>query len=349
LLLRGAPTTIAGILIAMVSGGALAGETTTPDNSGSAISGNGEPPPGGCLPIGVTASGEVVFPLLCKDFLEKNRGAAAASKEQKPTSEHPPSADQKADHDNKMVTDQREAQPAEKAQAAPTTSETVSSIKSTNDVAEQKQTSEQPLSPDQADHDSKTTATQQGSDPVKKALAEPTTADTVSSIKSPTPAGAAAAPDEQKLKPEWPPSTDQNADHDSQKLIDQRDAQSDQEAHAEATTSETVSSIKSAHGAAAPDEPEHPLSTDQTTDRGSKIVANQQEAEPVGKAHAGPTTADAGSSTNSPSTGSATTPKKRQRHSSNVSGAWGCTHYRTFDRDSKTYRDYSGRRRKCGS
>jgi hypothetical protein len=34
----------------------------------------GELPPGGCMPIGVTASGEIVFPLTCRAFLEKRRG-----------------------------------------------------------------------------------------------------------------------------------------------------------------------------------------------------------------------------------------------------------------------------------
>src|SRR5580704_4517248 len=33
------------------------------------------PPPGGCMPIGVTASGEVVFPFLCKGFIEQHKGA----------------------------------------------------------------------------------------------------------------------------------------------------------------------------------------------------------------------------------------------------------------------------------
>jgi hypothetical protein len=31
-------------------------------------------PPGGCTPIGVTVSGEIVFPFTCKAFLEQRRG-----------------------------------------------------------------------------------------------------------------------------------------------------------------------------------------------------------------------------------------------------------------------------------
>jgi hypothetical protein len=33
------------------------------------------PPPGGCNPIGVTASGEIVFPMTCKDFIERHKAA----------------------------------------------------------------------------------------------------------------------------------------------------------------------------------------------------------------------------------------------------------------------------------
>ena len=44
------------------------------------------PPPGGCTPIGITVSGEVVFPLTCKDFIERHKAAdrAASAVEAKP-------------------------------------------------------------------------------------------------------------------------------------------------------------------------------------------------------------------------------------------------------------------------
>ena len=46
------------------------------------------PPPGGCTPIGVTVSGEIVFPMTCKDFIErhkaKDRASTAAEAETKP-------------------------------------------------------------------------------------------------------------------------------------------------------------------------------------------------------------------------------------------------------------------------
>jgi hypothetical protein len=45
-------------------------------------------PPGGCTPIGLTASGEMVFPLLCRALLEQQRG---------PISEELPAAPPKPD------------------------------------------------------------------------------------------------------------------------------------------------------------------------------------------------------------------------------------------------------------
>src|SRR6187431_1115605 len=37
------------------------------------------PPPGGCNPIGVTVSGEIVFPMTCKDFIERHKALDRAS------------------------------------------------------------------------------------------------------------------------------------------------------------------------------------------------------------------------------------------------------------------------------
>lgn len=54
-----------------------------------------EPPPGGCMPIGLTASGEIVFPFQCKAFIERQRAA-----NQKPVgaeNEKPAAAEQKPD------------------------------------------------------------------------------------------------------------------------------------------------------------------------------------------------------------------------------------------------------------
>jgi hypothetical protein len=48
------------------------------------------PPPGGCMPIGVTAAGDLVFPLLCRDFIERHRASG-----EKPTEVEKPSAVEK--------------------------------------------------------------------------------------------------------------------------------------------------------------------------------------------------------------------------------------------------------------
>jgi hypothetical protein len=64
-------------------------------------------PPGGCTPIGLTASGEMVFPLLCRALLEQQRGpisqelptaiskqdaAVTASKQESTTTDSPAAA-----------------------------------------------------------------------------------------------------------------------------------------------------------------------------------------------------------------------------------------------------------------
>jgi hypothetical protein len=63
-----------------------------------------EPPPGGCMPIGVTASGEIVFPFLCKGFIEQHKAAtnqkpAVTDDSQKPVAaeEQRPGSDGKPD------------------------------------------------------------------------------------------------------------------------------------------------------------------------------------------------------------------------------------------------------------
>ena len=63
----------AALLLADAAGEARA-QTTGANNPGESAA-KDEPPPGGCMPIGVTASGEVVFPFLCKGFIEQHKGA----------------------------------------------------------------------------------------------------------------------------------------------------------------------------------------------------------------------------------------------------------------------------------
>ena len=78
-------------LLSVMSGAALA-ETTGAVNPSAAPaqpSANEDVPPGGCMPIGLTTSGEIVFPIQCKEFIERHRGAAV---EQKPALEQKPAA-----------------------------------------------------------------------------------------------------------------------------------------------------------------------------------------------------------------------------------------------------------------
>jgi len=71
------------LLLTAMSGAALAQTTGTvnPSPAPGEPSAKEDVPPGGCMPIGLTASGEVVFPIQCKEFIERQRGKAV---EQKP-------------------------------------------------------------------------------------------------------------------------------------------------------------------------------------------------------------------------------------------------------------------------
>jgi hypothetical protein len=68
-----------GCVVLTAMGSALFAQTTSSVNPNPAQADpsvkQDEPPPGGCMPIGLTASGEVVFPFQCKDFLERQKAA----------------------------------------------------------------------------------------------------------------------------------------------------------------------------------------------------------------------------------------------------------------------------------
>jgi hypothetical protein len=73
------------VLLLTVTSGAAFAQTTgavNPSPAAADSSMNEDVPPGGCMPIGLTASGEIVFPIQCKEFIERQRGQAV---EQKPT------------------------------------------------------------------------------------------------------------------------------------------------------------------------------------------------------------------------------------------------------------------------
>jgi hypothetical protein len=85
------------VVVTVMSGAALAQTTgmVNPSPIPQEPSGMEEPPPGGCMPIGLTASGEIVFPFQCKAFIERQRAA-----NQKPAgalNEKPAAAEQKPD------------------------------------------------------------------------------------------------------------------------------------------------------------------------------------------------------------------------------------------------------------
>src|SRR3979411_3530861 len=71
------------LLLTAMSGAALAQTTGTvnPSPAPAEPSVKEDVPPGSCMPIGLTASGEIVFPIQCRDFIERHRGKAV---EQKP-------------------------------------------------------------------------------------------------------------------------------------------------------------------------------------------------------------------------------------------------------------------------
>jgi hypothetical protein len=70
-------------LLTVTSGAAFAQTTGAVDPSPAPAepSVKEDVPPGGCMPIGLTASGEIVFPIQCKEFIQRQRGEAV---EQKP-------------------------------------------------------------------------------------------------------------------------------------------------------------------------------------------------------------------------------------------------------------------------
>jgi hypothetical protein len=97
--------------------------------------GNNEPPPGGCNPIGLTASGEIVFPMTCRDFIERHKALDrnSSASEVKPTAaddakETKPAARQASTNEEQTpVADRVPAGPAEtsKSGAEPATTASV--------------------------------------------------------------------------------------------------------------------------------------------------------------------------------------------------------------------------------
>jgi BA14K-like protein len=108
------------VFVCAIGDAALAQTTGTvsPTAAPAASSPSEEPPPGGCMPIGLTASGEIVFPFQCKDFIERHK-AAQSNSTVKPTAaeEKPAATEEKPATDEPSVVE-RKVPPD--AKAAPT-------------------------------------------------------------------------------------------------------------------------------------------------------------------------------------------------------------------------------------
>ena len=122
----------------LVTGGALTAQTTgaVDPNHGPvepSAKQDVDPPPGGCMPIGVTASGDIVFPLQCLGFIQRQQGTAvrekpAATDQKRPAAEDnpaaaaekPPAADEKpaAAAEKPPAADEKSAAVEEKPPAA---------------------------------------------------------------------------------------------------------------------------------------------------------------------------------------------------------------------------------------
>jgi hypothetical protein len=95
-------TALCCILVTLISGVALAQTPGTVDPSPAPAEPSTKEdmlPPGACMPIGVTVSGEIVFPFQCKDFIERQKAAdqKPAAAEEKPAAarERPADAQEK--------------------------------------------------------------------------------------------------------------------------------------------------------------------------------------------------------------------------------------------------------------
>jgi outer membrane biosynthesis protein TonB len=108
------------LLLSVMSSAAVAQTTGTvnPSPAPAQPSVKQDVPPGGCMPIGLTASGEIVFPIQCKELIEQHRGKDV---EQKPAAEE----QKPAVVEEKPAAKQSEAVPPQISQPANKPVETV--------------------------------------------------------------------------------------------------------------------------------------------------------------------------------------------------------------------------------
>jgi hypothetical protein len=68
---------------------AQTGATIDPNATATESAAKQEPPPGGCMPIGLTASGEMVFPLACRTLIERYTADRKRSDDAETTTQTP--------------------------------------------------------------------------------------------------------------------------------------------------------------------------------------------------------------------------------------------------------------------
>lgn len=66
---------VSAATVPVLFGMSRAGVAQAPDHPPRAESSQDGPPLGGCNPVGITASGEIVFPMTCKEFIERYKAA----------------------------------------------------------------------------------------------------------------------------------------------------------------------------------------------------------------------------------------------------------------------------------
>ena len=107
------------VVFAMTGGLALAQTTgTVTPNPPPQPSDTNDVPLGSCMPIGVTAAGDLVFPYQCKALLDKTRGRAAADETaaavNRPVADAPAVSDEKSASQDSAVVEKQPEPSAEK-------------------------------------------------------------------------------------------------------------------------------------------------------------------------------------------------------------------------------------------
>ena len=90
-----------------------------------------DPPPGGCMPIGLTVSGEVVFPFQCKEYIERLK----ARDQKAPVGEEKPATPQKEPASSQQNPAAAEEKPASTGEKPPAVKDEKTAAKQQDSVA----------------------------------------------------------------------------------------------------------------------------------------------------------------------------------------------------------------------